>query len=106
MCWCNRTCSWYPSKRYALDWARLRQLELVVEVLSPTTARADRFTKRRLYQDMQVPAYWIVDPDEHCVEIWTPDASLPRVARDQVEWRPAGAADCFVLSVPELFRPL
>src|SRR2546426_9864849 len=27
-----------------LDWARLRHLDLVVEVLSPTTARADRFT--------------------------------------------------------------
>jgi len=89
-----------------LDWARLRHLDLVVEVLSPTTARADRFTKRRLYQDMQVPAYWIVDADEHYMEIWTPEASLPRVARDRVEWRPAGAADSFVLSVPELFRPL
>ena len=89
-----------------LEWARLRHLELVVEVLIPTTARADRFTKRRLYQDMQVPAYWIVDADEHYMEIWTPEASLPRVARDRVEWRPAGAADSFVLSVPELFRPL
>jgi Uma2 family endonuclease len=89
-----------------LDWARLRHLELVVEVLSPTTARADRFTKRRLYQDMQVPAYWIVDADEQLVEIWTPDASLPRVERDRVEWRPASAANSFVLSVPELFRPL
>ncbi len=89
-----------------LDWARLRHLDLVVEVLSPTTARADRFTKRRLYQEVGIPAYWIVDADEHYVEIWRPDASLPRAARDRVEWRPAGAADSFVLSVPDLFRPL
>ena len=89
-----------------LDWARLRHLELVVEVLSPTTARADRFTKRRLYQEVGIPAYWIVDADEHYVEIWRPDASLPSVERDRVEWRPGGGTDSFVLSVPDLFRPL
>jgi Uma2 family endonuclease len=89
-----------------LDWARLRHLELVVEVLSPTTARADRFTKRRLYQDVRIPAYWIVDADEHFVEIWTPDTTLPKVERERVEWRPARSADALVLSVADLFRPL
>jgi Uma2 family endonuclease len=88
-----------------LDWARLRHLELVVEVLSPTTARADRFTKRRLYQEIRVPAYWIVDADEHFVEVWTPEAALPRVERERVEWLPAGG-HAFELKVPELFRPL
>ncbi len=89
-----------------LDWARLRHVELVVEVLSPTTARADRFTKRRLYQERRIPSYWIVDADEHFVEVWTPDAALPAVERERVEWLPAGAQDRFVLPVPELFRPL
>jgi Uma2 family endonuclease len=89
-----------------LDWARLRHLELVVEVLSPTTARADRFTKRRLYQEARVPAYWIVDADEHFVEVWTPEVALPRVERERVEWLPARVAEPFVLSVPELFRPV
>ncbi len=89
-----------------LDWSRIRHLELVVEVLSPTTARADRFTKRRLYQELRIPSYWIVDADEHFVEIWTPDTALPVVERERVEWLPEGAADRCVLSVPELFRPL
>jgi Uma2 family endonuclease len=89
-----------------LDWARLRHLELVVEVLSPTTARADRFTKRRLYQEVRIPAYWIVDADEHFVEVWTPEDALPRVERERVAWLPAGAAQPFVLSIPELFRPV
>lgn len=89
-----------------LDWARLRRLELVVEVLSPTTARADRFTKRRLYQEVRIPTYWIVDADEHFVELWTPEAALPRVEREQVQWLPAGATEPLVLSIPELFRPL
>jgi Uma2 family endonuclease len=88
-----------------LDWAQMRHLELVVEVLSPTTARADRFTKRRLYQEVRVPVYWIVDADEHCVEVWTPDAALPRVERERVEWQPAGGHP-LQLNVPELFRPL
>ena len=89
-----------------LDWSRLRGLELVVEVLSPSTARADRFTKRRLYQEMRVPAYWVVEPDEHFVEVWTPEVALPRVERERVEWLPTGALAPLVLSVAELFRPV
>jgi Uma2 family endonuclease len=90
----------------ALDWAHIKHLLLVVEVLSPTTARGDRFTKRRLYQEMRAPAYWIVDADQHFVEVWTPEAALPTVEREQLKWLPAGAGDPFVLRVPELFRPL
>jgi Uma2 family endonuclease len=89
-----------------LDWARLRHLELVIEVLSPTTARADRFTKRRLYQEEAIPTYWIVDPDAHFVEVWTPDVVIPQVERERVVWLPAGATDPLELAVPELFRPL
>jgi Uma2 family endonuclease len=89
-----------------LNWSRMQRLLLVVEVLSPTTARADRFTKRRLYQEVGIPAYWVIDPDQQAVEVWTPDAALPTVEREQVQWLPAGATEPFVLSVPELFRPV
>jgi Uma2 family endonuclease len=44
-------------------------------VLSPSTARPDRFTKRLEYQRQQIPLYWIVDSDERCVEVWTPAAA-------------------------------
>src|SRR6266699_3179317 len=47
-----------------LDWTHIKDLGLVIEVVSPTSARADRFTKRRLYQERRVPVYWIVDGDE------------------------------------------
>jgi Uma2 family endonuclease len=90
----------------ALDWAHIKHLLLVVEVLSPTTARGDRFTKRRLYQEMRVPTYWIVDAEQRLVEVWAPEAALPAVEHERVEWHPAGAAEPLVLSVSELFRPL
>ena len=89
-----------------LTWERIKHLLLVVEILSPTTARADRFTKRGLYQEVRIPTYWIVDADEHFVEVWTPQAALPTVERERVLWLPAGAAQPLVLTLPELFRPL
>ncbi len=64
-----------------MDWAQMKHLLLVVEVLSPATTRADRFAKRRRYQEAGVPLYWIVDPDREQVEISTPDAAAPLFER-------------------------
>ena len=88
------------------DWSRIRTLLLVGEVLSPTTARADRFTKRHRYQDAGVPMYWIVDGDEQRVEVWTPDSELPVMETQRLVWRPAGAGQAFTLELAELFRPV
>jgi len=88
------------------DWSRIRHLLLAVEILSPASARADRFTKRRLYQDHGVPTYWLVDGEAAVVELWTPDLRLPRVERERVTWQPAGAGSVFTLEVRELFRPI
>ena len=87
-----------------LDWQQMKTLLLAVEVLSPTTARADRFTKRRLYQEVGVPTYWIVDPDRRCVEVWTPEAEFPAVEWEAVTWRPAGADQPLTIRLEELFR--
>lgn len=46
------------------EWCNMKTLLLVVEVLSPGTARQDRFTKRCLYQEVGIPHYWIVDADQ------------------------------------------
>ena len=86
------------------DWSRMRDLLLVIEVLIPSTARADRFTKRLEYQRQGVPDYWIVDPDEGLVECWTPADTLPRVERERLTWRPNGAAEPFEMSLVEVFR--
>ena len=89
-----------------LDWNAVRTLQLVIEVLSPTTSRYDRFTKRLLYQEQKIPYYWIVDPDRLVVEVWTPEAELPALERGELRWEPAGAGEPFVLDLAELFRPL
>lgn len=45
--------------------------EIVVEILSPRTARYDRTRKFDLYQKYSVTEYWIVDLDVRTIEVWT-----------------------------------
>ena len=42
--------------------------DLLVEILSPSSAKTDRELKKELYRRAGVPEYWIVDPEEHVVE--------------------------------------
>jgi Uma2 family endonuclease len=89
-----------------LDWQAIRTLLLVVEVLSPSSLKQDRFTKRRRYQEAGVPLYWIVDIDAAQVEVWTSDDAFPRVERDRLRWHPEGASTPFTLELTELLRPV
>ena len=43
--------------------------DLVVEILSPSTAERDRELKLTLYARYGVREYWIVDPDDETVEV-------------------------------------
>jgi len=43
---------------------------LVIEILSPTTARTDRLTKAQLYARHQVPHYWLIDLDQQTLEAY------------------------------------
>ena len=89
-----------------MDWQRMKTLHFVVEVLSPSTSRYDRFTKRRLYQEVNIPAYWIVDADKHQVEVWIPEAESPHVETQLVTWSPTGSDEPFTVELAELFRPV
>ena len=44
--------------------------DLVVEILSPSTAHRDRGIKLDLYARRGVREYWIVDPAEDVVDVW------------------------------------
>ena len=43
---------------------------LAIEVLSPSTARIDRQTKKQLFERYGVPCYWIVDIDARVIEVY------------------------------------
>ncbi|MFN8583444.1 MAG: Uma2 family endonuclease [Gemmatimonadaceae bacterium] len=87
------------------EWEDIRQLRLVVEVLSPSTVRYDRFTKRRLYQEVQVPVYWIIDPEQQRAEVWTPDANTPRYEAERLVWHPDPSTEPLTVVLSSLFAP-
>lgn len=43
--------------------------ELIIEILSPATEQRDRTAKRKLYASEGVLEYWLVDPQQHTVEV-------------------------------------
>jgi Uma2 family endonuclease len=43
---------------------------LVVEILSPSTIAIDRSIKLQLYRRLEVPYYWILDPEARTVEAY------------------------------------
>lgn len=74
---------------------------LTIEVLSPSTARADRLVKRRLFQRNAVE-YWVVDLDARVIERWVPDAAEPEILSEWITWTAPGAALAMELDVVAL----
>jgi Uma2 family endonuclease len=87
-------------------WDTIRTLLLAIEVLSASTARHDRITKRRLYQEHGVVTYWIVDLEARLVEIWRPEDDRPEILTDRLVWRVKPDAPALVIELEELFRDL
>lgn len=79
-------------------------LVLVAEVLSPSTARQDRFPKRAMYQRQGVETIWLVDAEQQLVEVWTPEASRPRVERERLVWRTAEQGELASIELRRLFE--
>ena len=84
-------------------WSDVTGLILAVEVLSPSSARADRTVKRRLYQRAGVAEYWIVDLDGRLVERWRPADERPELLAETLDWRPVGTAEPLTLDLPRFF---
>lgn len=88
------------------DWDEIRGLVLVIEVLSPSTARYDRQLKRRRYQRARVPEYWIVDIDSRLIERWRPDDERPEILEERLTWQPEPGAEALDLDLTALFAEL
>lgn len=87
-------------------WSDVTGLLLAVEVLSPSTARADRNVKRRLFQRVGVPEYWIVDVEARLVERWRPGEARPEIVTDALAWQPDSAHAPLVIDLPPLFAAI
>ena len=82
----------------------VRQLMLAVEVLSSSSARADRVAKRKMFRDEGVAEYWVIDLDARTAERSTPADARVDVLIDRIEWLPAGAQSAFVMDLEAYFR--
>jgi len=85
-------------------WTEVKSLLLAVEVLSPSTAHADRLRKRLIYQDEGVPEYWIVDLDARLVERWRPGDLRPEIVDGTLEWQPRAEIDPLRVDLQVLFE--
>jgi Uma2 family endonuclease len=47
--------------------------DLIIEILSPSTSRHDRFTKFDLYREAKVREFWIVDPENRGLQTFVLD---------------------------------
>jgi len=85
-------------------WSEVKSLLLAVEILSPSTAHADRFRKRLIYQDEGVSEYWVVDLDARLVERWRPSDLRPEIVAGTLEWQPQERLEPLRIDLPALFE--
>lgn len=65
--------------------------DLVIEIISPSTARTDRIRKAKLYAKHQIPHYWIVDYADKTLEAF--------------EWSKGGYVLAAALEEDQVFEP-
>jgi len=92
-----------PGGRRPERWKDITRILLAIEVLSPSSARADRFVKRRRYQRQGISEYWIVDLDSRLVERWRPGDERPEIISETLTWQPLESAAPFELDLAGFF---
>jgi Uma2 family endonuclease len=78
--------------------------DMVIEILSPSSARHDRFIKFHLYQKAGVREYWIVDPDTKTVAVHVfKDGEYLARAYAETDDIPVHVLDGCVVSLADVF---
>jgi len=80
--------------------------DLVVEILSPGTAKYDRGDKMKVYKKHRIPEYWLVDPKLQSIEIYTfadNDYELKELVMDKGEAQ-STVLQGFALDVEKIFE--
>jgi Uma2 family endonuclease len=90
--------------KFPLEWQATKSLLLAVEILSPSSLRADRVTKRRFFARVAVAEYWVVDLDARLVERTRAGEERPEILDQKLEWSPAGATEPLFLDLGEFFE--
>ena len=79
------------------------RLLLAVEVLSPSSSRHDRITKRRFFQAHGVPDYWVVDGEAQAFEVWHPGDERAALLDDRLIWQPTLSTPPLDLDLAKFF---
>ena len=80
-------------------------VRLIIEALSPSTARHDRVVKLARYRRQRLE-YWIVDHEAGVIERWLPDATHPEILALSLSWRVAEVDEPLVIDLHALFTGL
>ena len=80
--------------------------DLVIEILSPSTAHRDRGIKLDRYRHFRVPEYWIVDLAGRSIEVWqlAEGAGTPHAltATGRLRWAPVSGGPALDVAVSEI----
>jgi Uma2 family endonuclease len=98
--WRRETCPERPTGipvKQRPDW--------VCEVVSPSNAKEDTVKKLRLYHQVAVPHYWIVDPRDSTLTVmrWTSDGYVTLLRAERTELIRAEPFQAIELAVGTLF---
>lgn len=65
-----------PNKSFVTNKGIEGPPEIIIEVISPSNVYTDRNQKKKSYLAFGVKEYWIVDPANKTIEIYTPESGL------------------------------
>ncbi|HET7274648.1 MAG TPA: Uma2 family endonuclease [Longimicrobiaceae bacterium] len=80
--------------------------DLVVEILSPSTAMIDRGIKRDRYEHFGVTEYWIVDLDQKLIAVnrFGEQGHQSHVVTESIDWTPIPGGPSLTINLANVFR--